>query len=98
MIRVAAAAALAGFVAVAVMPHTRAHERATVVDGDTIRIRGERVRIIGLDAPELEARCPREAVIAHRANERMDSSCTASTEQLRSDSPKSLGLALYVGN
>jgi endonuclease YncB( thermonuclease family) len=30
---------------------------ATVVDGDTIRIRGERIRFIGMDAPELRQTC-----------------------------------------
>jgi endonuclease YncB( thermonuclease family) len=30
---------------------------ATIVDGDTIRIRGERIRFIGMDAPELHQIC-----------------------------------------
>lgn len=30
---------------------------ATVVDGDTLRIRGERIRIEGIDAPELRQTC-----------------------------------------
>jgi endonuclease YncB( thermonuclease family) len=30
---------------------------ATVADGDTIRVNGERVRLIGIDAPELEQSC-----------------------------------------
>ena len=30
---------------------------ATVVDGDTIRLAGERVRLVGLDAPELAQSC-----------------------------------------
>lgn len=46
-------------------------EIATVVDGDTIRVRNGRVRIMGLDAPELHARCPQEAVMARQATERM---------------------------
>jgi micrococcal nuclease len=70
MIRVALVAAAAAL-AVASLPHSRAHERATVVDGDTIRVRGERVRVLGLDAAEMEARCPREAVLARQATERM---------------------------
>jgi len=31
--------------------------RATAVDGDTLRLDGERVRIVGIDAPELEQDC-----------------------------------------
>ena len=31
--------------------------RATAVDGDTLRLDGERVRILGIDAPELEQSC-----------------------------------------
>ncbi|MEO8883245.1 MAG: thermonuclease family protein [Devosia sp.] len=31
--------------------------RATVVDGDTLRLDGERIRILGIDAPELEQDC-----------------------------------------
>lgn len=46
-------------------------ERANVVDGDTIRVNGERVRIMGLDAPEMEGRCPAEKEAARRARARM---------------------------
>jgi len=31
--------------------------RASAVDGDTLRIAGERVRIVGIDAPELAQKC-----------------------------------------
>jgi endonuclease YncB( thermonuclease family) len=30
---------------------------ASIVDGDTIRIRGERIRLVGMDAPELHQTC-----------------------------------------
>lgn len=70
MIRVALVAA-AAVLAVVVLPHTGAHERAYAIDGDTLRVRGERVRIMGLDAPETDAHCPREAVLARQATERM---------------------------
>lgn len=31
--------------------------RAMVVDGDTLRVGGDRIRLVGLDAPELEQTC-----------------------------------------
>jgi endonuclease YncB( thermonuclease family) len=33
--------------------------RATAVDGDTLRLAGSRVRLVGLDAPELDQSCTR---------------------------------------
>lgn len=46
-------------------------ERAHAVDGDTIRVDGERVRIMGLDAPEMHGLCPAEVAAARRAKDRM---------------------------
>ncbi|HWJ72388.1 MAG TPA: thermonuclease family protein [Kaistia sp.] len=43
----------------------------TAVDGDTVRLGDERIRIIGLDAPELHARCRAEKRLAERARDRM---------------------------
>ena len=45
---------------------------ACVVDGDTIRLGERRVRILGIDAPELTAaRCPGEKVLAEEAADRL---------------------------
>lgn len=43
------------------------------LDGDTlIRHRdGMRVRLVGIDAPEIHARCPAEAILAERAKLRL---------------------------
>jgi micrococcal nuclease len=38
-----------------------------VIDGDTILVDGERVRIMGLDAPEIDCHCPRECRLAQEA-------------------------------
>lgn len=45
---------------------------ACVVDGDTLRLGDRRVRLIGIDAPELtDARCPGERALAERAADRL---------------------------
>lgn len=38
-----------------------------VIDGDTFRIGARKVRVVGIDAPEVAARCPEEAAAAERA-------------------------------
>jgi endonuclease YncB( thermonuclease family) len=50
---------------------SHAQTRCRVVDGDTIRCGDERVRIMGLDTPEMSARCPREERLARAATARM---------------------------
>ena len=40
---------------------------ACVIDGDTIKLGERKIRIIGIDAPEVDARCPAEAVQAEAA-------------------------------
>ena len=45
---------------------------ACVVDGDTIRLGDRRIRLIGIDTPEKEARCPAEAVAAEAAAARLE--------------------------
>lgn len=47
--------------------------RCRAVDGDTLRCGRERVRVVGLDAPELHgARCPAELRLARAATARLD--------------------------
>jgi endonuclease YncB( thermonuclease family) len=41
------------------------------VDGDTLRCGAERVRIVGLDTPEMQGRCAAESRLARRAQERL---------------------------
>ncbi|WP_372623063.1 thermonuclease family protein [Falsiroseomonas sp.] len=48
-----------------------AQQRAQVIDGDTIRVSGEVVRLMGLDAPEMRGRCPRENRLARAAAARL---------------------------
>lgn len=46
-------------------------ERAYVIDGDTIRVAGESIRVMGLDAPEMRGECPRERQRARDARDRL---------------------------
>lgn len=42
-----------------------------VVDGDTIRLGGQLVRVIGLDTPEIHGACDAERELARRARDRL---------------------------
>lgn len=49
-----------------------ARQPACVVDGDTFRIGDRRLRILGIDAPELkDSRCPAEHALAERSADRL---------------------------
>jgi endonuclease YncB( thermonuclease family) len=68
--RRAAWAAVAAL-ALALLAAPAAAQRAEVIDGDTIRVAGVVVRMMGLDAPERRARCTAEARLAARATARL---------------------------
>lgn len=42
-----------------------------VVDGDTVHIQQEKIRILGIDAPELKGACPKESQKALEAKQRL---------------------------
>lgn len=44
-----------------------------VTDGDTIRVGAERIRLVGLDAPELSSSCAAERDLANAARNRLQS-------------------------
>jgi micrococcal nuclease len=48
-----------------------AAEGPRVIDGDTIVHRGQTIRIMGLDAPEVHHRCEAERALAERARARL---------------------------
>jgi len=51
---------------------TVAASELTVVDGDTVRLGAERIRLIGPDAPEIShPRCDREIDVANQATDRL---------------------------
>ena len=46
--------------------------RAVIIDGDTIALGDERVRLLNIDAPEsFRSRCERELVMGLKAKERL---------------------------
>ncbi len=50
------------------VPPAAAERIARVVDGDTVvTASGEKVRLMGFDAPEIRGKCPRERELAQRA-------------------------------
>lgn len=63
------ARALAAFLLLAAP--AAAQQRAAAIDGDTIRVGGRTVRVIGLDAPEMRGKCPAEIRMARAARDRM---------------------------
>lgn len=46
--------------------------RLRAIDGDTLAWGPKRIRIIGLDAPEIRGRCPLETALAQAARRRLD--------------------------
>ena len=40
-----------------------------VIDGDTFKLGQRDIRVVGIDTPEVEARCPEEAIAAERATQ-----------------------------
>ena len=42
-----------------------------VVDGDTVWINREKIRLLDIDAPEMQGRCPAERALAIRARDRL---------------------------
>lgn len=51
--------------------HVLAQRRCVATDGDTLRCGAERIRIRGLDAPEMRGRCPTEIRAARAAQARL---------------------------
>lgn len=69
--RFIAGAGLAAGLCLAAVPLAAA-QNCRAVDGDTLNCGGVRVRIMGLDAPEMRGQCPRESALARRAQQRME--------------------------
>jgi micrococcal nuclease len=63
--------ALALSAAVAVITPAEAQRRRHAIDGDTLACGTERVRIMGLDTPEMRGHCPAETHAARAAKDRL---------------------------
>jgi len=61
---------LAAALAIAVCPSVGPRQTC-VVDGDTVWIAGEKIRLLDIDAPEMQGKCPRESALAIRARDRL---------------------------
>lgn len=56
---------------IAACPAPPARRVTCVVDGDTVWIAREKIRIADIDAPEMRGRCPAERALAVRARDRL---------------------------
>ena len=57
--------------ALALCPPPPAIRHTCVVDGDTVWIEGEKIRLAGIDAPEINGRCEYERNLARQARDRL---------------------------
>lgn len=58
-------------------------DRNCVIDGDTIRHAGEKIRLLDIDAPEIASpQCPREASLGERAKHRLLALINAGTFEI----------------
>jgi endonuclease YncB( thermonuclease family) len=66
------APAFAAILATVASGCAEAQQRCRAVDGDTLACGAERVRVMGLDAPEMRGSCPAEVRMARAARDRME--------------------------
>jgi Micrococcal nuclease (thermonuclease) homologs len=57
--------------AIAACPVPPARRITCVVDGDTVWIEREKIRLLDIDAPEMKGDCPAESRLAIRARDRL---------------------------
>ncbi len=70
--------------------------RCAAVDGDTLRCGEERVRIVGLDAPEMQGRCARERRLALAARDRLQALVAGGAALQRQPRPDRYGRTLAL--
>ena len=81
-----------------IVPAAAAAAKIEVVDGDTVRLGEERIRILGLDAPELhQPKCRSELRLAIRALDRLEQLLAGGkVEIIRGGRPDKYGRTLAV--
>jgi micrococcal nuclease len=57
--------------AIAVCAPPPAQRVTCVVDGDTVWVAREKIRLLDIDAPEMEGKCPAERALAVRSRDRL---------------------------
>lgn len=62
----------------------RVDAAVSVIDGDTFRYNGEKIRVADIDTPEVHGRCEYETALATRATNRMAQLLAAGPFELRS--------------
>ncbi len=54
-----------------------------VIDGDTFKLGRRNIRVVGIDTPEVEARCPAEAAAAERATQALQAWLSSGPFEMR---------------
>lgn len=62
-----------------------AQQNVVILDGDTIIVQGEHIRLLGINAPELKGKCREESVRALRARSRLMELLKSSTIDIDRD-------------
>lgn len=62
---------LAAALAIAVCPPPPGQRVTCVVDGDTVWIAREKIRLLDIDAPEMDGKCAAERALAIRSRDRL---------------------------
>lgn len=77
------------FVSVSATGEIRAHNtQLRIIDGDTFEFKGEKIRIRGVDTPELRAKCQKERALALAAKSELERLLSSSFKIMASGKDK----------
>ena len=80
--------------AIAVCPAPPAQRVTCVVDGDTVWIEREKIRLLDIDAPEMDGKCAAEKALARRSRDRLVELLRARTVTISRDGVDRYGRTL----
>ena len=80
--------------AIAACPAPPAQRVTCVVDGDTVWIAREKIRLLDIDAPEMNGKCAAESALARRARDRLIVLLNARTVTIERDGVDRYGRTL----